>query len=65
MAVAARVIKDSEEEETMKPDQKQKAQDKKSDKAKGDLAGRKVNAAQADQVRGGLRRAHDDESPKE
>jgi hypothetical protein len=48
----------------MKPDQR-KAQDRKTDKTKGNLAGKKVSAAQADQVRGGLRRAHDDESPKE
>jgi hypothetical protein len=47
----------------MKPDQKHKAQEKKTDKAKADLAAKKVDVAQAEQVRGGLRRA--DESPKE
>lgn len=50
----------------MKRDQKQKVQEKQTDKAKSDLAAKNVNPAQADQVRGGVsRRMVDDESPKE
>jgi hypothetical protein len=51
----------------MKPDQKHKAQEKETDKAKRDLAAKKVNATQADKVRGGLtqRRAHSDDTPME
>jgi hypothetical protein len=52
-------------EETMKPDQKHKMQAKKTDKAMGDLKSKKVDSRDAEQVRGGLTRAHDDESPKE
>jgi hypothetical protein len=49
----------------MNPDQKHKAQEKTTDKAEADLAGKKVDAAQADQVRGGISRSLADESPKE
>jgi len=50
----------------MKPEQKHKTHEKSTDKAKGDLAAKKVNEAQAEQVRGGIyRRLRDDESPKE
>jgi hypothetical protein len=49
----------------MKPDQKHKMQAKKTDKAMGDLKSKKVDSRDAEQVRGGLTRAHDDESPKE
>lgn len=50
----------------MKPDQKQKTQEKHPDRAKGDLGAKKVDAAHAEQIRGGLalRRSHDDEAPK-
>jgi hypothetical protein len=51
----------------MKPDQKHKVQEKTTDKAGADLAAKKVQAAQADQVRGGLGRRlpRGDEGPSE
>jgi hypothetical protein len=53
-------------EDTIKPDQKHKTQEKHPDRAKGDLGARKVDAAHAEQVRGGIiRRLRDDENPKE
>ena len=48
----------------MKPDEKQKDQEKKTDKAMGNLKGKKLDSEDADQVRGGMRMSHDDESPK-
>jgi len=49
----------------MKPEQKRKGQEKKTDKAMGDLAGKKLDPGHAGQVHGGLSRLRDDESPKE
>jgi hypothetical protein len=50
----------------MKPDQKNKTMEKKTDKSKSDLGAKRVDAAHAEQIRGGLtqRLSHDDESPK-